>query len=312
MGESLQSKKSFACSFFDCKAAFSKSWKLEAHICKHTGLKPFSCDSCDKSFCTRYQLTRHELTHSGEKPHKCLAEGCSEAFVTNPSMKNHMSQVHQKEKRYRCEHPGCGKDFNKKNQLNAHMYEHTEVMTFHCKFAGCQRNFPSLSKLKTHEKVHEGYPCKEEACLFKGNTWSEYLKHRKEHKVKLPCAVCQKKFNNTWFLNQHMLHVHSGEKRKFSCPLCDKKFNRRFNLECHVLGDHEQKRAFSCAVAGCGKSFAMKESLWRHGAVHNAAKKKLKLKKNQPEQQQSNLSATACQVETDKVAAKLAKTTLNK
>lgn len=101
MGESLQSKKSFACSFFDCKAAFSKSWKLEAHICKHTGLKPFSCDSCDKSFCTRYQLTRHELTHSGEKPHKCLAEGCSEAFVTNPSMKNHMSQVHQKEKRYR-------------------------------------------------------------------------------------------------------------------------------------------------------------------------------------------------------------------
>ena len=38
MGERLQSQKSYVCSFFDCKAKFSKSWKLEAHLCKHTGL----------------------------------------------------------------------------------------------------------------------------------------------------------------------------------------------------------------------------------------------------------------------------------
>lgn len=38
MGERLQSQKSYVCSFFDCEAKFSKSWKLEAHLCKHTGL----------------------------------------------------------------------------------------------------------------------------------------------------------------------------------------------------------------------------------------------------------------------------------
>lgn len=33
---------------------------------------------------------------------RCLAEGCSEAFVTNGSMKNHMARVHQQqEKRYK-------------------------------------------------------------------------------------------------------------------------------------------------------------------------------------------------------------------
>lgn len=38
MGERLQSQKSYVCTFFDCKAKFSKSWKLQAHLCKHTGL----------------------------------------------------------------------------------------------------------------------------------------------------------------------------------------------------------------------------------------------------------------------------------
>lgn len=38
MGERLRSQKSYVCSFFDCKAKFNKSWKLEAHLCKHTGL----------------------------------------------------------------------------------------------------------------------------------------------------------------------------------------------------------------------------------------------------------------------------------
>ncbi|XP_028288452.1 general transcription factor IIIA, b [Parambassis ranga] len=319
MGERLQSQKSYVCSFFDCKATFSKSWKLEAHLCKHTGLKPFSCENCDKSFCTRYQLTRHELTHSGEKPHKCKAAGCSEGFVTNASLKNHMTRVHQHhEKRYRCNHSGCGKDFNKRYQLNAHKYEHQQqLLPFHCTISGCTREFPTRGKRKHHEKVHEGYPCETEECLFLGKTWTEYLKHRKEHKVKLPCGDCRKFFNNAWFLRQHELHVHSGEKRMFSCPKkgCAKKFTRRFNLESHVLGDHEGKKPFSCAYAGCGKTFAMKESLWRHGVVHDPAKKKLKKlhpKKNQPSRmaQQVKLAAAANQAVTNKLAAKLRNTTL--
>ncbi|XP_055085982.1 general transcription factor IIIA, b [Periophthalmus magnuspinnatus] len=298
MGERLPSKKSFVCSFVDCKAAFSKSWKLQAHLCNHTGLKPFSCNNCDKSFCTRSQLTRHELTHSGEKPHKCVVEGCSEAFVTNASLKNHTSKFHNQEKKYKCNHQGCEKDFNKRNQLSAHMFVHSKALPFHCKISGCTKEFPSHGKLKHHEKMHDGYPCEEEACIFKGNTWTEYLKHRKSHKVKLPCAQCKKQFSNAWFLNLHIRHVHSGEKRMFPCPRegCEKKFSRCFHLESHVLGVHEGLKAFTCAAAGCGKSFAMKESLWRHGIVHDPSKKLKKL---------------GNQKEENKLAAKLAKTNLN-
>uniref|UniRef100_A0A1A8A4W0 General transcription factor IIIA, b n=1 Tax=Nothobranchius furzeri TaxID=105023 RepID=A0A1A8A4W0_NOTFU len=101
MGERLHNQNTHVCTFSDCKAAFRKPWKLEAHLCKHTGLRPFSCENCDKSFCTHYQLTRHERKHSGEKPHKCPNDGCSETFVTSASMKNHMARVHlHHEKRY--------------------------------------------------------------------------------------------------------------------------------------------------------------------------------------------------------------------
>lgn len=76
----------------------------------------------------------------------------------------------------------------------------------------------------------------------------------------MPCSRCQKLFNNAWFLHQHELRVHSGEKRKLRCPRkgCNKEFTRHFNLESHLQGEHEGKRPFSCAHAGCGKSFAMK------------------------------------------------------
>ncbi|XP_067107556.1 general transcription factor IIIA, b [Osmerus mordax] len=286
MGERLQSQKKFACSFVNCESTFSKSWKLQAHLCKHTGLKPFSCETCEKSFCTRYQLTRHQLSHSGEKPFKCLVEGCSEAFTTHASMKNHMTRIHQhQEKRFKCDHLGCGKDFKKKYQLSTHKCEHSQLLPFHCNAEGCKREFPTSRKLRCHEKVHRGYPCEVEGCLFQGKTWTDYQKHRKEHRVRLQCDGCRKKFWEAWFLHLHKLWIHSGERRLFRCPKqgCERTFTTRFNLDSHVTGEHEHKKDFPCSHPGCGKSFVMKESLRRHGVMHDPEKKKLVKQKSQPQ-----------------------------
>ncbi|XP_054893714.1 general transcription factor IIIA, b [Poeciliopsis prolifica] len=318
MGERLQSQNTFVCSFSDCNATFRKLWKLEAHLCKHTGLKPFSCESCEKSFCTRYELTRHERVHSGEKPHKCPIDRCLEAFGKNATLKKHIARVHQyQEDRYKCDYGGCEKDFSKKKQLKAHKCEHGEPLAFHCTFNKCGKDFPSGEKLKHHEKVHQGYPCSFDLCPTLSKTWTEYLKHRAQHREKIVCEKCNKLFNNTWFLRVHELRAHSAEKKYFLCPRegCNRKFTRRVKLESHVLGDHEGKKPFSCAFAGCGKSFALKESLWRHGVVHNPAKRKLKKrkpKKDKPSQvaQEATQSAADDQEETSKLAAKLHSTSL--
>ncbi|XP_027861134.1 general transcription factor IIIA, b isoform X2 [Xiphophorus couchianus] len=253
MGERLQSQNTYVCSFSDCSATFRKSWKLEAHLCKHTGL---------------------------------------------------------------CDYEGCEKDFSKKKQLKAHKCEHGEPLAFHCTFNGCGKDFPSREKLKHHEKVHQGYPCSFDLCPTLSKTWTEYLKHRAQHREKLVCEKCNRLFNNTWFLRLHELRAHSGEKRYFLCPRegCNRKFTRRVKLESHVLGDHEGKKPFSCAYPGCGKSFALKESVWRHGVVHNPAKRELKKRKpkmDKPSQvaQEATQSAADDQ-ETGKLAAKLHSTTL--
>lgn len=35
-------QKTFICSFSGCPASYDKEWKLEAHLCKHTGVVSYN------------------------------------------------------------------------------------------------------------------------------------------------------------------------------------------------------------------------------------------------------------------------------
>ncbi|MBN3299183.1 TF3A factor, partial [Amia calva] len=282
MGEAFKSSgKSFICSFPECDASFNKSWKLEAHLCKHTGVKPFVCtqDGCDKRFTRSFHLTRHQLSHSGEKPVRCTADGCDAAFTTTSNLKKHMARKHERqEKQYTCEYEGCGKSFKKNSRLKIHQYEHTNLLPFKCNHEGCEKSFPVPSKLKRHEKVHMGYPCKEEGCPFLGKTWTEFMKHKRtQHIELLQCDQCSRSFKSAWFLQQHQ-YVHQAERAVLRCPHqgCPRTYTTAFNLQSHILSFHEEQRPHACPHPGCGKTFAMRQSLQRHGVVHDPEKKKLK------------------------------------
>uniref|UniRef100_A0A3Q2XQY3 Transcription factor IIIA n=1 Tax=Hippocampus comes TaxID=109280 RepID=A0A3Q2XQY3_HIPCM len=287
MGENIHDyalpHKRFICSFPPCAAAYDKQWKLDAHLCSHTGIRPHACpqDGCAKSFCTPYHLARHQLTHSGLRPFQCSAENCKEAFRTNASRARHFGRVHAatpESKRYACTADGCGALFKKHRQLKAHVSErHTHLPAYACPHDGCAMRFNFPSRLKRHLKVHQGYPCNHSGCTFRGSTWTEFVRHRKEqHQTQVLCQECGKAFRDSWFLEQHQ-RVHADTRLVYRCPRddCDRSFTTTFNLQSHLRSFHDGLRPFACDHPGCSRTFAMKQSLLRHGVVHDPQRKKM-------------------------------------
>ncbi|NP_001081328.1 transcription factor IIIA [Xenopus laevis] len=280
--------KRYICSFADCGAAYNKNWKLQAHLCKHTGEKPFPCkeEGCEKGFTSLHHLTRHSLTHTGEKNFTCDSDGCDLRFTTKANMKKHFNRFHNiKICVYVCHFENCGKAFKKHNQLKVHQFSHTQQLPYECPHEGCDKRFSLPSRLKRHEKVHAGYPCKkDDSCSFVGKTWTLYLKHVAEcHQDLAVCDVCNRKFRHKDYLRDHQ-KTHEKERTVYLCPRdgCDRSYTTAFNLRSHIQSFHEEQRPFVCEHAGCGKCFAMKKSLERHSVVHDPEKRKLKEKCPRP------------------------------
>ncbi|XP_018425752.1 PREDICTED: transcription factor IIIA [Nanorana parkeri] len=273
--------KKYICSFPECSASYNKTWKLQAHLCKHTGERPFPCtvEGCGKGFVTLFHLTRHTMTHTGEKPCKCEAPDCDLSFTTMGNMRRHHQRAHLSPSLiYMCYFADCGKTFKKHNQLKIHQYIHTNQHPYKCTNEGCDKSFSSPSRLKRHEKVHAGYPCqKDSTCPFVGKTWTEYMKHVATiHSEPAICDVCNRTFKKKTHLKDHK-KTHE-ERIVYRCPRedCDRTYTKKFALQSHILSFHEELRPFACEHLGCGKTFTMKQSLDRHANTHDPEKKKMK------------------------------------
>lgn len=74
---------SYICTHDGCGKEFSKTWNLLDHARMHEGIKPYSCDLCDKSFTQKGNLRKHYIIqHSSEslearKKFKCSKCSCS-------------------------------------------------------------------------------------------------------------------------------------------------------------------------------------------------------------------------------------------
>ncbi|XP_075962689.1 WT1 transcription factor a isoform X9 [Anarhichas minor] len=91
-------KRPFMCAYPGCNKRYFKLSHLQMHSRKHTGVKPFQCETCQRKFSRSDHLKTHTRTHTGktsEKPFNCRWPNCQKKFARSDELVRHHN-MHQR------------------------------------------------------------------------------------------------------------------------------------------------------------------------------------------------------------------------
>ncbi|BES96292.1 ZnF_C2H2 [Nesidiocoris tenuis] len=237
-------KKVHKCSVEGCSAAFSRPWKLQAHISVHLGESPFVCDvpDCTKSYNSKQHLSRHKkMSHSSglanSKVYPCTHEGCNAVLKTNQNLKKHLKRAHCPKV---C--PSCGERFLKTIQLKYHMQYHTGDFLHKCE--DCDLQFARRTEYTRHMRTHLFQFCPRSGCPLVFPTWTAVRKHLKTHGPLYVCYHCGKPSNHKGNFRHHVVtHLpdppsRPSNLRTYACDLCDQTLQGKQSLRRHMQTIH--------------------------------------------------------------------------
>lgn len=184
-----RTKKKHACPVVNCKFTTPYPKDMVRHMRKHTGERPYQCESCKRTYSRIDKLRAHQHIHFGEKCHKCQV--CDYATVDKGSLKKHM-RIHNDERPFKCQI--CPYRSKRSCHLTVHLRTHTGDHPFVCIYESCMSAFKTSSDLKRHIRMHTGerpYACDicDYRCSIKSNLGVHIrINHSTENLI--PCTIC--------------------------------------------------------------------------------------------------------------------------
>ena len=104
---------SYICHF--CGIRSNSKWNLEGHLNKHMGIKPHSCQKCQKTFTYQGDLKRHTTTCGVGPIYPC--DVCAKLFKSRWYLDAHMNN-HSRPTKHMC--TICGKSYIHRRSLHNH------------------------------------------------------------------------------------------------------------------------------------------------------------------------------------------------
>uniref|UniRef100_A0A1Q3F3M2 C2H2-type domain-containing protein n=1 Tax=Culex tarsalis TaxID=7177 RepID=A0A1Q3F3M2_CULTA len=159
-----------------CGVNFKQKAKLNFHMNRHRGIKPYSCRvKCDASFYSYFVRCNHER-RCGADPLVCTT---------------------------------CGVLKKTPNELEEHMTSHAAEATIPCET--CGKLFRSMRAQRKHQRVHSSernYPC--DVCGKRLKSSTALRVHRRIHTQEKPysCTICGQGFTYKCLIKPHVAKCH--------------------------------------------------------------------------------------------------------
>ena len=147
----------FVCPRSDCNKTFKRKSELTLHNSRHSSVKSFECNKCDKRFKTNPDLSDHKnFVHTNIRPFVCPRSDCNQSFKQRSGLRYHEIRFHNDIKCHKCFHKNCDKSFVTSSGLKHHIvYKHSTERPFQCDLNNCNSSFKSPGNLYKHKKrVH--------------------------------------------------------------------------------------------------------------------------------------------------------------
>ncbi|XP_021936042.1 zinc finger protein 710-like isoform X2 [Zootermopsis nevadensis] len=236
-----RTKKRHDCTFDGCGFSTCYLKDLVRHMRRHTGERPFQCETCQRSFSRGDKLQMHLRIHSGVKPHHC--DQCGYATIDRGSLRKHM-RIHNDERPYKCQI--CPYRSRDSSQLTVHLRTHTGDNPFVCPYESCSSAFKTSSDLKRHARMHTGekpFTCEfcDYKCAIKSNLQVHLRLNHTEVKS-IPCSSCNHVSTSKRAAKEHD-KIHADEVLK--CGICAYTCISTASMKSH-LRIHTQDKRFSC------------------------------------------------------------------